>query len=60
MSPDKLPGEPLSAMVEAAVSMQELFLSFVQAGFTEAQALHMVTACVLDALRQGREDGGQV
>lgn len=36
------PKNPISALLEAAISMHELYVSFVAAGFTEAQALTLV------------------
>lgn len=39
---DKGPSSPVSALLEAAISMHELYVSFVAAGFTEAQALTLV------------------
>jgi hypothetical protein len=36
------PKNPISVLLEAAISMHELYSSFVAAGFTEAQALTLV------------------
>jgi len=36
------PKNPISVLLEAAISMHELYVSFVAAGFTEAQALTLV------------------
>lgn len=36
------PKNPISALLEAAISMHELYVSFVAAGFTESQALTLV------------------
>lgn len=36
------PGDPIRPLLDAAVSMHELFISFVEAGFTEQQALFLV------------------
>lgn len=41
-SEDKAPVDPISVLFEAAISMYELYSSFVSAGFTEAQALTLV------------------
>lgn len=43
MSDDNNTPEPLSALMEAAVSMHEMFLSLLAGGFTEAQALYLVS-----------------
>lgn len=39
---DKGPNNPISVLLEAAISMHELYVSFIAAGFTEAQALTLV------------------
>lgn len=39
---DKGPINPISLLLEAAISMHEMYLNFVAAGFTEAQALTLV------------------
>lgn len=39
---EKGPKNPISVLLEAAISMHELYVSFVAAGFTEAQALTLV------------------
>ena len=36
------PDDPMAGLTEAAVSIHELFVSLVEAGFTEAQALSLV------------------
>lgn len=36
------PEKPLSSLVEAAVSMHEIFVTYVRAGFTENQALKLI------------------
>lgn len=36
------PNNPISALLEAAISMHEMYVSFVAAGFTETQALTLV------------------
>lgn len=35
------PTDPMTVMAEAAATMHELYLSLVEAGFTEMQALYM-------------------
>ena len=39
---DEAPVDPFTAMAEAATAMHELWKTFVDAGFTEAQALYLV------------------
>ena len=43
--PEEMPTNPFSALAEAAMSMHELFGAYVDAGFSEGQALYLV-ACV--------------
>jgi len=39
---NKIFGEAHNSLVQGAIAMHELFLSFMKAGFTEAQALTLV------------------
>jgi hypothetical protein len=39
---EKIFGQAQNSMVHGAIAMHELFLSFIEAGFTEAQALTLV------------------
>lgn len=39
---DKGPVNPINVLLEAAISMHELYVSFIAAGFTESQALTLV------------------
>ena len=39
---EKGPNNPISVLLEAAISLHELYTSFIAAGFTEAQALNLV------------------
>lgn len=41
-SEEKGPDNPISVLLEAAINMHELYISFIAAGFTEAQALTLV------------------
>lgn len=36
------PEDPITSLAEAAVSLHELFQAYVDAGFTEQQALYLV------------------
>jgi hypothetical protein len=36
------PNDPFLPLLDAAVSFHEMFLNFVEAGFTEQQALYLV------------------
>lgn len=42
MSEDSNLPDEMSALIEAAVSMHEMFITLITAGFTEAQALTLV------------------
>jgi hypothetical protein len=59
-APDGLPATPFGQLTEASISMHELFLSFVDAGFSEDQATTMIGAILIgttigNALRPGGE-----
>lgn len=43
--------DPISALASGAIGLHVLFLSYVEAGFTPDQALHLVTAMILEAMR---------
>jgi hypothetical protein len=40
--PSTSPGDPISSMGEAAVTLHEMFVSLVEGGFTEDQALRLL------------------
>jgi len=39
---DGAPPDPMQAMAEAAVGMHEIFLAYVEAGFSPQQAVYLV------------------
>lgn len=41
-----VPAEPMSVTAEAAAGLHELFLTYVAAGFTEAQALFLLAQII--------------
>jgi hypothetical protein len=45
--------EQISPMLEMAIVMHETYRAFRQAGFTEAQAMYLITSM----LNQGSEEG---
>lgn len=61
MEPDKkpegrptdaeMPPSPITPAGQGASSLHELFLSYVTAGFTRGEALHLVTAQLIEAIR---------
>jgi hypothetical protein len=51
------PQEPLTALAEGAAQMHEMFLAYIQAGFTEQQALYLV-GCALKAMLSPPTAGG--
>ncbi len=40
---NKGPGDPIRPLLDAAITMHEMYISFVKAGFTEQQALYLVS-----------------
>jgi hypothetical protein len=46
-----MPRDPMSLLAEGATATHELFLSYVQAGFTEAQALYLVGQMLAASVR---------
>ncbi len=45
------PEDPITQLAEGAASAHELFLAYVNAGFTENQALYLVAQMVTTAMR---------
>lgn len=45
------PKEPLSELMEATVSQHEMFLSWIAAGFTDAQALELLKVVIAEVTR---------
>lgn len=52
-----MPDSPLSAIGVGAAQFHELYLGFVEGGFTPAQALHLVTAVFIESMRQNGGGG---
>lgn len=50
--------DPFTQLVEAAVATHELFESYVEAGFTENQALTLIIGMMSTAAQQKREENG--
>lgn len=44
------PGDPFS-MAESAVAMHEIYISFIDAGFTEDQAMEIVKTMIVEGVR---------
>lgn len=51
MSDDQMPASPLTALAEGAAQLHELYRSYVEAGFTETQAMQLVCAMVTARMR---------
>jgi hypothetical protein len=51
------PEDPMTAMAEMAVSLHEIFLAYVAAGFTQSQALYLVGQMVREATAQQHKGG---
>ena len=47
------PEDPITNLAQAAAQMHELFLAYVNAGFTEAQALYLIGQILGNAGRTG-------
>jgi hypothetical protein len=45
------PTEPLTALVEAAAQVHEMFLAYLKVGFTESQAIYLVAAVLTASMR---------
>lgn len=51
--PDGMP-EPITELAGQAAQLHELYLAFIQAGFTEAQAFDLVKAILVANAQGGR------
>lgn len=47
--------EPISELGEAAVAQHEMYLAWVNAGFTPDQALELVKTTIVEILRRAAE-----
>jgi hypothetical protein len=56
MTDDQSPADPMTQMAEGAAEVHEMFLSYVAAGFTNAQAITLVSA-ILTALIHNANGG---
>lgn len=46
------PTDPITQLAAAAVQLHELYVSYIEAGFTEAQAFDLVKALLLASASQ--------
>lgn len=60
----EMPPNPFSQLAAAATATHEMFAAYIDAGFTRAEALHLVTAIMVAATQNaprlppaGRPDG---
>lgn len=53
MAPQGLPPSPFTDLAATAVQMHELFTAWVNAGFTEEQAMQMMCTILAGATRRG-------
>jgi hypothetical protein len=53
------PNDPMTALMEAASMTHEMFKSYINAGFTEQQALYLVSQLVISMVQSqiGNVDG---
>jgi hypothetical protein len=49
--PDKTPEEPLSALVQGAVQVHEMFETYVRVGFSRQEALELVARIITAGIR---------
>ena len=49
---DESPADPVGALLQAAATAHEIFVTFVGSGFTEQQALYLVSQILLGSQRQ--------
>lgn len=49
------PTDPFTATQEGAHQTHELFVAYIDAGFTEAQAMHIVVSLLLTAAAGGQQ-----
>ncbi len=50
-----VPNDPLTFLAEAAAQQHELFMAWVNAGFTRAEALQMIIAIMTEGMSQTSE-----
>lgn len=50
---DQGPQDPLTGLAQAAAAIHEMFTAYVDAGFTEQQALYLVGRIVAAQVQQG-------
>ena len=43
-SPEQVPEEPMSALAEGVAQQHEMFMAYVEAGFTRPEALKIIIA----------------
>lgn len=51
MSDEQIPDSPMTALAAGAAQLHELFRSYVEAGFTEPQAMQIICAMVTTSFR---------
>lgn len=51
---DEMPQDPMTELAAGANQLHEIYKSYVDAGFTEAQALRLVCEVLRAGLQQGR------
>ncbi len=55
-NPNSLPSDPISSMLEAAVSMHEMFTKLCDSGFSEDQSMRLTCAIVVGMLNNGSQE----
>lgn len=50
------PQDPFNAMADTAIQMHTFFRTYVEAGFTEAQAMELIITMIRETLRHSLEN----
>jgi hypothetical protein len=54
MNDQPMPPSPITALAEGAAQTHELYRSYVEAGFTEEQAMQLICTMLAESMRGGR------
>ena len=57
--PDDAPPDPFTQLAEGAAQQHELFMAYVNAGFTRAEALQILLGVMAVAIAHGQQPGGE-
>ncbi len=54
MNDQPMPPSPINALAVGAAQTHELYRAYVEAGFSEAQAMQLICTMLVESLRGGR------